>query len=125
MGYHLVTHLARLLLWLLGPISPTPHHILALDIPSPLQYFLLQLISCRSNLVPAMDQDEMEELYPSALPHVLRQHDSDFAAGGDVTTDLAAAGPRMQRHGLRFDGSSQCMNVFLHHSSLPHALTFA
>jgi hypothetical protein len=63
MGYHLVAYLARLLLWLLGPISPTPHHILALDIPSPLQYFLLQLISCRSNLVPAMDQDEMEELY--------------------------------------------------------------
>jgi hypothetical protein len=125
MGYHLVTHLARLLLWLLGPISPTPHHILALDIPSPPPYFLLQLISCRSNLVPAMDRDEMEELYPAALPHVLWQRDSDFAAGGDTTTDLAAVTPRMQRHELQFDGCGQCMNIFLHHSSLPHALTSA
>jgi hypothetical protein len=86
MGCHLAAHLACLLLRFLGPISPTPHHIVALAL-----YYMtkqhthtccrfLPLISYRSNLLASMNRDETEELYPAALPHVLRQRDLGFCS---------------------------------------------
>jgi hypothetical protein len=98
MGCHLAAHLACPLLRFPGPISSTPHHIVALAL-----YFvttqhthtrccLLPLISYRSNLLATMSQDETEELYPAALPHVLQQHDLGFCSGRQCDIGFCSGG---------------------------------
>jgi hypothetical protein len=77
-GCHLVAHLACLLLRLLGPISSTPHQ----TEQAHTHHRLLPLISYRSNLLPAMNQDGTEEL--------LTQQ-SYLMFCGSATSDLTVA----------------------------------
>jgi hypothetical protein len=96
MGCHLVAHL---LLRLLGPISSTPHHILALALSSVTTQHThsrgSRTSSCSHFLQKqpaAHHESRWNELYPTELPHVLQQHDLGLCSGQQCDFGLCGGG---------------------------------